>query len=101
MGHCRSGIRVLLQHVLNEIDAPPGTISFVSQELVGRTGRQAKAAVYAASEDRVSHLDGRVSNKNRVDLRLHDISGRLVQISAYIRPGLNTRVGSKVDFKPR
>ena len=38
---------VILQHVLDEIDPPPGAVEFVAEQDIGRTGRGAEAAMHA------------------------------------------------------
>ncbi len=42
---------VVLQHVLDEIDAPARRIELVAVEHIGRTGRGAEAAMHAGAQD--------------------------------------------------
>jgi len=41
------------EHLLDEINAPARPIELVAEQLVGRTGRGAKAAMHAFPEDRL------------------------------------------------
>ena len=51
LDHLRRGRPVVLQHVLDEIDATARGIQFVAFEQVGRAGRGAEAAMHAAPQD--------------------------------------------------
>ena len=42
---------VVLQHVLDEIDAPARLIEFVAEQQIGRAGRRAEAAMDAGADD--------------------------------------------------
>ena len=45
--------RLALEQLLQQVDAPARTVEFVAEQLIGRTGRQAEAAVHAAAQDRI------------------------------------------------
>ena len=47
------GRPIVLQHVLDEVDAPAGAVELVAQGDVGRAGRRAEAAVDAGAQDLV------------------------------------------------
>ena len=42
-----------LEQLLHQVDAAARTVQLIAQDLVGRAGRQAEAAVHAAAQDRV------------------------------------------------
>jgi len=48
---------IVLQHVLDEINAPARRIELVSEQHVGRTGRGAEAAMHAGAQDAVRFRD--------------------------------------------
>ena len=59
---CPLGHRAALKHLLHQIDAPTRAVEFVAEQLIGRTGRGAEAAMHARAQDRVGLLAfGRVA----------------------------------------
>ncbi len=60
------------QHLLDEIDASPGTVQLVTEELIGRAGGGAEAAVHALAQDPVGlPAFGRILDE-RGEIGLHD-----------------------------
>ncbi len=51
---------VLLQHVLDEVDAPARRIQLVAQQHIGRAGRGAEPAMHAGAQDLVGFRDIRI-----------------------------------------
>ena len=47
-----------LQHILDQIDAPARSVEFVAEQLVGRAGGVAHAAVHATGDDAARALGG-------------------------------------------
>ncbi len=47
---------VALQHLFDQVDAPPWTIQFIAKQLIGRAGGIAEAAVHAGAQDTVGFL---------------------------------------------
>ncbi len=47
----QSGNRIPLQHLLEQVDAPPRPIQFITQQLIGGTGRIAESTVYTAAQN--------------------------------------------------
>ncbi|MNL63331.1 hypothetical protein D3C87_1874610 [compost metagenome] len=45
------GDLVAFQHLLDQVDAPPRPIQFIAQQLIGRAGGIAKAAVHASAQN--------------------------------------------------
>ncbi len=80
-----------LEHVLDKINPPPRTIEFVAQQRISRTRRRAQAAMYATAQDAFVFLHPRLCTLCVRKRRLH-------QTPAYMRPGLNSRSGSKLSF---
>ena len=54
------GRAAVLQHVLDEIDAPTRRIQFVAERHIGRAGRRAEAAMHAFAQDLFGFGDMRV-----------------------------------------
>lgn len=54
------GRTAVLQHVLDEINAPARQIEFVAERHVGRTGGGAKAAMHAFAQDLFRFRDMRI-----------------------------------------
>ena len=80
------------QHRLGEIDAAARTVEFVTEQQVGGTRGEAEAAVHAGAQDGVRLAETRRGKSSLSELGAH------VQTSAYIRPGLSTRCGSKLSL---
>ena len=87
------GRPVVLQHVLDQIDAPARLIEFVAEQHIGRTGRGAKPAMHAGAQDfsaaamwgSASWVAAKSWSASQQPLRM--------------RPGLNRPNGSKL-FSP-
>ena len=83
------------QHLLDQIDAAARAVELVAQQLVGRAGGGAEAAVHALAQDGVGLVAvGRVADEFG-EIGLH----RCAQKSGYSRPGLKMRAGSKAAFR--
>src|SRR5436305_1232612 len=59
------GRLTLLQHVLDEIDAPAWTIELVAKQEISRAGRGAEAAMNAGAEDFCRLPHGRIPPQRR------------------------------------
>ena len=46
-----AGGGMAFQHLLYEVDAPPGSIQFIPGQLIGRTGCVAETAVHTVAQD--------------------------------------------------
>ena len=51
LDHLGRGRAVVLQHLLDEINAAPGTVELVAEQHIGRAGRGAEAAMHAGAQD--------------------------------------------------
>ena len=51
---------VVLQHVLDEVDAAARAVEFVAEQHIGRAGRGAEAAMHAGAQDLVGFRDVRI-----------------------------------------
>ncbi len=51
---------IILQHVLDEVDAPARLIQLVAEQHIGRAGGGAEAAMHAGSQDLVGIGDVRI-----------------------------------------
>src|SRR5208283_1511747 len=73
MRRARIGRPVVLEHLLDEIDAAARTIEFVAGQEKGRAGRRAEAAMHAGAKDffRLRHVG--IFEKSRREMRLHRI----------------------------
>src|SRR6185437_4386777 len=80
---------VVLQHFLDEVDAPARRIELVAVEHVGRAGGGAEAAVYAGAQDLFRFRNMRVGQLRQGEGCLHRYT------PAHMRPGLSTPRGSK------
>ena len=85
-----------LQRLLDQINPPARTVEFVAQQLIGGTGRIAESAVHAFAQDGLRRFALRGALEFGTQLGLH--AG---QSSAYIRPRLKMRCGSKACFNSR
>jgi hypothetical protein len=65
---CRA---VVLQHVLDQIDAPARRIELIAQQHIGRTGRGAEAAVHAGAQDFFGFRDLRIGELRQGEGGLH------------------------------
>ena len=111
---CKLGLRGdrgALQHLLHEVDAAARPVELVAQQLIGRTGRGAEAAVHALAQDRVGLAAlGRVADEVG-ELGLHRVSeqGPVQSVEVKLRihpPGLKIPSGSNsasgaVDLRER
>src|SRR5512134_1967848 len=96
-----------LEHLLDEVDAATRAVELIAQQLVGRAGRRAHAAMRALAQDRVRlPAFGCVADKLS-EVRLHRYPSlvthhpSLAYRSGYIQPGLRMPEGSKTCFKLR
>ena len=83
--------RVVLQHLLDEIDAPARRIELVAEQHIGRAGRLAEAAMHAGAQDLVGGCDVGIGELRQGEIGLH-------HTPAHMRPGLSTPLGSKLSF---
>ncbi len=83
---------VILQHVLDQVDAAARRIELVAQQHIGRTGRGAEAAMDAGAQDLVGFRGGRIGKLSEREMGLHDYT------PAHMRPGLRMPLGSKLSF---
>ena len=83
---------VVLQHVLDQVDAPARGIELVAEQHIGRAGRGAEAAMHAGAQDLVGLRDVRIGELGEGEGGLHRYT------PAHIRPGLSTPFGSKLSL---
>ena len=77
---------VVLQHVLDQIDAPARAVELVAEQHIGRAGGGAEAAMDAVAQDLVRDFGDRSDRQlGGVKAGLHATTTRL----AYMRPGLS------------
>src|SRR5262249_18666729 len=88
--HRRSRRPVLLQHLLDQVDAPARAIELVAQQYIGRTGCRAKAAMHTGPQDLVGLRDVGIGKLGQAELRLHVAGPRIM------RPRLRIALGSKL-----
>src|SRR3954469_4572309 len=81
---------VLLQHLLDEGDAPARTIEFIAEQHIGRTGRGAEAAMHAGAQDLVGFRDIGIGQLGERKFGFHVADVRA------IRPRLRMILGSKL-----
>ena len=62
---------VLLQHLLDQIDAPARAIELVAEQHIGRTGRGAEAAMHAGAQDLVGLGDVGIGQLGQRKFGLH------------------------------
>ena len=67
---------VVLQHVLDQVDAPARRIELIAVEHIGRAGRGAKAAVHAGAQDLFRFRDMRVGQLREGEGGLHVLNTR-------------------------
>ena len=82
---------VVLQHVLDEVDASPRAVELVAEQHIGRAGRGAEAAMHAGAQNLFRHADVRVGELRGGEVRLH-------QRPSCMRPGLRMPRGSNPFF---
>ncbi len=80
---------ILFQHVLDQVDAPTGTVELIAQQHVGRTGRRAEAAVHAFAQYLLRLGGVRILQRCSGELRLHQL----------MRPGFSRSSGSNAALK--
>ncbi len=85
---------VVLQHVLDQVDAAARRIEFVAVQHVGRTGRGAEAAMHAGAQDLFRFRHIRIGKLGESEGGLHRYT------PAHMRPALSTPCGSKL-FRTR
>ena len=64
---------VVLQHVLDQVDAPARRIELVAEQHIGRAGRGAEAAMHAGAQDLVGFRDVRIGELREGEGGLHRI----------------------------
>ncbi len=62
---------VVLQHVLDEVDAAPRTVELVAKQHISRAGRGAEAAMHAGAQDLFGGVGVRVGELRGGEVRLH------------------------------
>ena len=83
--------RLAFEHLLDQVDAATRAVTLITQQLVGRAGSGAKAAMDAGTDQRCRLLRGGVVDKFARQIGFHN--------SGYMRPGLKIRCGSNRCFK--
>ena len=89
LDHRLGRLLVLLQHLLDQVDAAARAIELVAEQHIGRTGGGAEAAMHAGAQDLVGFLDVGVGELREAEFGLH-AAPRL------IRPRLRICFGSKL-----
>src|SRR6185503_108599 len=93
MFHHIAGRRlVLLEHLLDQVDASARRIELVPKKHIGRARGRAKSAMHASAQDFLRRCDLWVEQLGECKRRLHGYA------PAHMRPGLRTPFGSKLSF---
>ncbi len=71
LDHVAGGRPLLLQHVLDQIDAPARAIELVAEQHIGRAGGGAEAAMHAGAQDLVGFRDLRIGELGEGEGGLH------------------------------
>ena len=79
--HVFGRLAVVLQHVLEQVNPPPGAVQLVTEQLVGRAGPGAQPTVHTAAENRLGALGCGVS--------FHAVLEESMLKSLCMRPGLS------------
>src|SRR5207248_6740195 len=95
------GRPLVLQHVLDEVDAPARGIELVAEEHIGRTGRGAEAAVHAAAYDFFRFGSIGIGELGQGEGCLQNGLSAELHTPAHIRPRLSTPLGSKLSLTRR
>ena len=74
----------VLQHVLDQVDAPARRIELVAVEHVSRTSRGTETAMHAGAQDLLRLRDVRIGELRQRESGLHDYT------PAHMRPALST-----------
>src|ERR1700744_532537 len=90
LGHFRCRRLVLLQHLLDQINAAARAIELVAEQHIGRTGRGAEAAMHAGAQYLVGFLDVGIGELGEAEIGFH------VEATRRIRPRLRMCFGSKL-----
>ncbi|CAD6560071.1 hypothetical protein LMG28727_07040 [Paraburkholderia kirstenboschensis] len=91
--------RLPLEHLFDQIYAPARTVEFITKQLIGRTRCIAEPAMYAGAENARRFICALELLCFFAEIRLHRITRlAVVQISAYMRPGLMMPWGSSCSF---
>ena len=88
---------VVLQHVLDEIDAAARRIEFVAEQHVGRAGRGAEAAMHAGAQDLLGFRDVRIGELCEREAGLH-VQTRITDAAP--REGTETRCARSITRPP-
>ena len=91
LDHLGRGRAVVLQHVLDQVDAPPRAVELVAEQNIGRASRSAEPAMDAGAQDLFGDIGVRVGELSDREVRLH-------QCASCMRPGLRTPRGSNPFF---
>src|SRR6478609_10468501 len=74
--HLSRGRSVLLQHLLDQVDAPARRIELVAEQYVGRTSCGAEAAMHASAQDFFRGGDLRIFQLRESERSLHQLHTR-------------------------
>lgn len=72
------------EHLLDQINAPARAVEFIAEQLIGRTGGGAKAAMHALAQDVIAACGlgiGKLS-QGEVGLHTYGLSGRGVSVAS-------------------
>src|SRR3569623_626203 len=95
LDHFRRRLLVMLQHLLDEVDAAARAIEFVTEQHIGRARCGAEAAMHALAQDGVGFRDIRIGKLGERKFGLHGLSSRRM------RPRLRIWRGSKLCLRRR
>ena len=76
LDHFARGRPLVLEHVLDQIDAPARAIELVAEQHIGRTGGGAEAAMHAGAQDFFRGVDLRVGELREGEVGLHALHPR-------------------------
>src|SRR5208282_2359040 len=90
LGHLLRRRPVVLEHVLDEVDASARAVELIAQQRIGRAGGGAEAAVDAGAEDLLGFPRVRIGEQRLGKIRLHRVYRPF-----HMRPGFRMPAGSK------
>src|SRR5262245_41334338 len=64
---------IVLEHLLDQVDAAARTVELVSEQHVGRTGRGAESTVHALAENRLARGDAWILQLHGGEACLHEV----------------------------
>ena len=64
-------IAVLFDHVFDQVNPPPRTVEFITQNLIGRAGGRAKSTMHTAAQNFIRAGGAGIFQLGICEIRLH------------------------------